>query len=432
MFGSSKWCKSYECCRLGMMRQPPAAISPATASWAEYTARWIQHAEADGLRRAAVPYVWYCPHCEKDVDEGQLEAHLLSNKHKRYISWSQHHAILKQLAANGELPRWMELRGDGTQWCTLCYCTATETHIASQKHKNKVAWDEMTLHQGPTAQAVPAAQDQCALVPVSQPCGAQAVPRDWGDPSHFEWKSNEFQFWCKLCWKYATDNHVQSDKHKERATNSEAYLYDAFPSQAGAPPPPPGRPPSGTQAPPPAPQADAPPPPLGAPQQGPRVPPQPLAAAPLTVQPVQSPPLTAARPKVMGYPQPATHGATTPAEPRDPWMDGSTDPWGGSQPARQRSAQSVASIPAREATSEIAAGPQFFDMAAEDAPSTAAIVCHVPPTLPTPHDVPLTMPANVKWERHWDDRYGRAYFWNPETEDSRWEMPREKFWREDV
>ena len=120
-----------------------------------------------------------------------------------------------------------------------------------------------------------------------------------------------------------------------------------------------------------------------------------------------------------------------PAEPQDPWMDG--DPWGGSQQMHQRPAQSVAASPARKATSQTAAaGPQFFDMAAEDAPSTEATVCNVPPTLSTANNVPLTMSTNVKWERHWDNRYGREYFWNPETEESRWEMPLEKAWREGV
>ena len=378
-----------------------------------------------------MPRVWYCPHCEKNVDEGQLEAHLLSNRHQRYVAWSQDRAVLEQRAANGELPRWMKLLADRTEWCTLCGCTATETHIASQKHKNQVAWSEMTLAQAPTAQASPAAQDQWALVPLWQPCGAPVFPHDWGDPSHFEWKPNEFQFWCKLCWKYATDNHVQSDRHKQRAANPEAYLYDVYPStasaasgaQTGAPPLPPERPPLGARGPPPVPpQTDAPPPPPGAPPQGQRVPPPPPAVAQPTLQPMQSPSLTAMRPKATGYPQPPTHGAPMPPEPQDPWMD--DDPWGGSQQMRQKHTQSVAANPAEKATPQTtAANPQIFDMAAEDTPRTEAT---------EDEDVPLTMPTNVQWERQWDDTYKHAYFWNPVTEDSRWKMPPEQVWREDV
>jgi hypothetical protein len=75
------------------------------------------------------------------------------------------------------------------------------------------------------------------------------IPSNWGNPDYFEWKAEEGRYFCKLCWKYADDSHILSEKHTAREQYPEHYLgADASLSYCSmnAPPPPPKYPsPSG-------------------------------------------------------------------------------------------------------------------------------------------------------------------------------------------
>lgn len=91
----------------------------------------------------------------------------------------------------------------------------------------------------------------------SMTCGPPAA---WGSPAFYEWKPESGNFWCRLCYKNADDNHVLSDRHQKRALYPESYLYpDMFHAAVdvdthGMPPPPPPQCPWDTSS--------APPPPL--------------------------------------------------------------------------------------------------------------------------------------------------------------------------
>merc|ERR1740121_916891 len=46
-----------------------------------------------------------------------------------------------------------------------------------------------------------------------------------------------------------------------------------------------------------------------------------------------------------------------------------------------------------------------------------------PPAVRAPAPAAAEEPLPEPWEKHWHDEYGIHYYWNPETEDSQWELP---------
>ena len=92
-------------------------------------------------------------------------------------------------------------------------------------------------------------------------------PNDWNaawgycDPAKYEWRSEQGQYWCRLCWKYVDDPHMASDKHKKKVAFAD-HPPPPPRSSTHSPPPPPPPPRSSSwthSSPPPRP----PPPPLG-------------------------------------------------------------------------------------------------------------------------------------------------------------------------
>ena len=82
------------------------------------------------------------------------------------------------------------------------------------------------------------------------------IPPHWGDPTNYEWKPLAGKYWCTLCWKYAEDKHINSDRHAWNASYRDCYARylanQRVPPYEGAqqqplyseqPPPPPGPPP---------------------------------------------------------------------------------------------------------------------------------------------------------------------------------------------
>lgn len=169
--------------------------------------------------REGLPETWYCSTCQIGVHEVKLEEHITSMKHQQ----------MKQLSARSpvswgpvqprqNMPDWMEIRND-QEFCTLCNNYVTPEHIESEKHQNRLLWN-LTPQTGSTTLTVP-----------SQP------PPEWGDPEHFEWRSEHRQFYCKLCWKFADDNHISSLAHTRRL--SYHVKPEVFEPSKGDPPPPP-------------------------------------------------------------------------------------------------------------------------------------------------------------------------------------------------
>ena len=63
--------------------------------------------------------MWWCGCCERTVEEGQIDAHLLSNKHTRYKEWYLQKAVSEQRLQRGELPEWVTLK-DGGLCLSVC------------------------------------------------------------------------------------------------------------------------------------------------------------------------------------------------------------------------------------------------------------------------------------------------------------------------
>ena len=85
----------------------------------------------------------------------------------------------------------------------------------------------------PAATAAGARETQTTLRP---------LPEEWGDPTLYTIKEGEH--WCRLCSRYASDDHVKGKRHKTRAKDPEWWMRGFYncsnaSSSNGAPPPPP-------------------------------------------------------------------------------------------------------------------------------------------------------------------------------------------------
>ena len=101
------------------------------------------------------------------------------------------------------LSEWLEYRADREDWCSLCEKHATDGHLQSDAHMRKVWWYN-------TSRILPGA-------------GAPMAP---GNPDHFAWKADKQMFFCKLCFKHATDEHIASAMHKRRELYPACYMSD--------------------------------------------------------------------------------------------------------------------------------------------------------------------------------------------------------------
>jgi len=97
---------------------------------------------------------------------------------------------------------WFEKK-DGEFYCNLCSAWATDGHVASEKHKTRESNPQWYGFGG-----------------------GQPVQRTepW-----FEHKDG--MDYCNLCGAYATDGHLESEKHRKRAANPEWY---GFPPSSGS------------------------------------------------------------------------------------------------------------------------------------------------------------------------------------------------------
>jgi hypothetical protein len=220
----------------------PIAAAPSVASrsaidwWTASNAKNVERAQAEGMTRTAAPDMWFCPICDKEVSEHHLEAHMDSNKHQRYKQWHDQKIANEERHARGELPDWMTVI-DGEEHCKICNTPATEAHLHSQRHQKALAWHQSS---GSTNQCrVGLCDSSRAIVPVA--ATPYPIPPNWGNPDHFEWRPDAERYFCKLCWKYADEAHIFSEKHTVREQCPEHYLGTETDCSygLGAPPPPP-------------------------------------------------------------------------------------------------------------------------------------------------------------------------------------------------
>ena len=94
---------------------------------------------------------------------------------------------------------WFEFHSERKDWyCNLCKCWATEAHVLSAKHVRR-AEDPLWYGFG----AEPGEED-----------------RKYGQPWFVK---KQGDWYCLLCYAYATQDHLDSDKHKRREQFPESY-----------------------------------------------------------------------------------------------------------------------------------------------------------------------------------------------------------------
>ena len=225
--------------------------------------------------------------------KGQAES-LASSRSVR----GSHQSLCKMCAF--PLPRPYTMR-NGEPWCRLCWRVATPAHVVSTPHSKRANWlrslpeseQEQAIRKyerpyenrmlqwppvqdlpAPPAPAASAAPTQQALgqppqsggpahpVPGTVNCLSPETPVGMqlsvpyvqsqmpaGDPAWYEFSLEHGMYKCRLCNRWADDGHVNSDKHKRRASHPQSFLPDVYrnvpgppilqPQQLLPPPPPP-------------------------------------------------------------------------------------------------------------------------------------------------------------------------------------------------
>jgi len=153
---------------------------------------------------------WFCGLCKSQVEKGQLINHVQSRRHissRMQYEWTEEQLRLKQ---EGRLPLHVNFI-NGELTCELCQKPATEEHMLSAKHMNKVAWQSHPSSSGshyvqPTGQTIP-----------------MGIPPP-GDPCWYEWKAEHQKYFCLLCYKFADEQHLVGGMHQMRSLYPETYL----------------------------------------------------------------------------------------------------------------------------------------------------------------------------------------------------------------
>lgn len=197
-----------------------AALRAGGFDWNAALERDVQRGREEGLvqRREGT---WYCPACELEVNEGFIERHVESQRHRRYKDARRHLAEVAERHSRGELPEWMELR-NGVEYCKLCHNFASEAHLESAKHRQRIEYRQRYGALGIPQLALPSPDAIVPHVPT-----VLALPAGWGDPSFYEWKAERGCLWCRLCWKNADESHVYSERHRARMADPEPFLRNS-------------------------------------------------------------------------------------------------------------------------------------------------------------------------------------------------------------
>lgn len=105
---------------------------------------------------------------------------------------------------------WFEER-EGGYYCHLCHAWATDGHVLSKKHKDRE--EHPDWYFGAAGGGGPSALSS----------GVPAAPDPTYDKPWFENRGREW--YCLLCNSWATEGHVNSDKHRRRESCPAAYGF---------------------------------------------------------------------------------------------------------------------------------------------------------------------------------------------------------------
>ena len=188
----------------------------------------------DDVKPGTWPVTWHCHTCNQDVAEGYLERHVESQRHKRWQDHRRHTEELAEKQRRGELPPWMILK-EGVEYCTLCRQYVTENHLKTTKHQQRLAYFDATqvpalTCSAPGTWAAAAGSRVTAEVPAGQAIVIRQpdVPPHWGDPTCYEWRAEWGRYYCRVCWKYVDDPHINSEKHQWRMMDPYPYLEERW------------------------------------------------------------------------------------------------------------------------------------------------------------------------------------------------------------
>ena len=171
-----------------------------------------------------------------------------------------------------QFPGWMKMRS-GQEYCVICRKYATNEHLESENHIRRAIqfeagpWDVTDqfiseggsgtlgagasvpdLAHGHIAQRSEEAPQANARAHVGQgslpELAVPSLPAAAGDRHFYTYFPGVQRWYCRLCWKWVDDVHVQSKKHLERALIPEVFgVYHPPPPEQPPPPPPPMAPP---------------------------------------------------------------------------------------------------------------------------------------------------------------------------------------------
>ena len=183
-----------------------------------------------------------------------------------------------------QFPGWMGMR-DGQEYCLICGKYATDQHLVCENHVQRQRrfeagpWDvtDQFISQGgsgtlgvgasvpdlahghiaqsseeaPRANAWEAWLETQRGTEGSLPeLAVPSLPAAWGDRHFYTYFPTAARWYCRLCWRYADDVHVLSQKHEGRALIPEVFgVFSGEPNQRSPPPDQPALSPDQPQAP---------------------------------------------------------------------------------------------------------------------------------------------------------------------------------------
>jgi uncharacterized Zn finger protein (UPF0148 family) len=125
---------------------------------------------------------------------------------------------------------WFEQDENGEWKCLLCGSYATEGHLASDKHRQRSAhpeWYGYAQESGGTLSSAVTSQSPWLDATCGSCSSAGGYYATLYDKPWFEKKDGEW--YCNLCGNWATEEHINSNRHRSRAETPEYYGF-AYPN----------------------------------------------------------------------------------------------------------------------------------------------------------------------------------------------------------
>jgi len=204
----------------------------------------------------------HCGLCNREVTEGHLSCDAHKNRRQMWEQggyqtleqWNAYTPPAAQacLPAPGgmyypppQVEPWMRRTVRNTLECGLCKKEVTDGHLSSDQHSKRLAqwniggyktleqWDGYSAAASFTAlEDVGGVRQSAQASSPSQQVSSQAPTRPMPEnesPMWLVWDFNQGWWYCKLCHKLATDEHLVSDRHTSRRMCPQTYLGEDRP-----------------------------------------------------------------------------------------------------------------------------------------------------------------------------------------------------------